>query len=224
MLVMGCLTILMSFLMFALELDFLGWFLLLGGIGEGIFGFVLVRNVKVENQNKEYYYWQELHKYQRDEKANTESRRKKLPKLQADLDNCRYERQKAHAALHRAYSINVIPMQYRDLYTSVYRYRLFDTSQADDLEMALSMYMLDDIRAKLDQVIANQTSMILNEQFMIANQQRSLEQQRAHSDMMCRKLASIEASNEERNMYLSMIESNTATTAYFATADYIRHI
>ena len=42
--------------------------------------------------------------------------------------------------------------------------------------------------------------------------------------MLESKLSRMEASDEERNQYLSMIGSNIATTAYFATAQYINSI
>ena len=95
---------------------------------------------------------------------------------------------------------------------------------ADDLDHALSMFVLEEIKAKLDRIIENQKEIIFNQYQIASNQQKFMEQQQRHSAMMHAKLDQIQANNEERNAYLHMIESNTATTAFFATADYIRRI
>ena len=90
--------------------------------------------------------------------------------------------------------------------------------------MALNMFVLEEIKEKLDRIIANQKEIILNQYLQLAEQRRSLELQEEHTSMMESKLNQINASNEERNTYLAMIESNTATTAYFATANYLTRL
>lgn len=124
----------------------------------------------------------------------------------------------------RVYSVNIIARNYRNEYAAYYLYDWFSSSQSDDLDMALQMFVLEEIKARLDRVIANQTEILLNQRIQLALQRQSLEQQQRHSEMMRTKLNQINASNEERNTYLKMIESNTATTAYFAVADYIRKL
>ena len=126
--------------------------------------------------------------------------------------------------MRQVYSANVIPGQYRNLYAAVYLYQYFGQSQADDLDLVLNTFVLEQIKAKLDVVIQQQSEAILNQRIMLANQEKTMEAQQKHAAMLESKLSRMEASDEERNQYLSMIESNTATTAYFATAQYINSI
>ncbi|MBQ3193954.1 MAG: hypothetical protein IJB59_10360 [Oscillospiraceae bacterium] len=134
------------------------------------------------------------------------------------------ERDYIDVLLDRVYAANIIPRRYRDIYAAMYLYDWFSTSQANDLDMALNTFVLEEIKDKLDIMIAQQSESILNQRMILANQQQSLEQQQRHSNMMRAKLSRIASSNEERNTYLRMIESNTAVTAFFAAADYIQNL
>ena len=223
-LVMGIITFLFSFLMMSLDLNFMGWFCLLGGIGEGILGYVLIKSVNDSNADKQFAYERKLAEYNEIQRKNAIAKDSRLSGVLDELRKCQLEIKKVMQTLQKAYSVNVIPLQYRNIYAAIYLYDHFAYSRADDLDAALQLFVLEEIKAKLDKVIANQYTMILNQQIEIANQQRTLELQQAHSAMMREKLDRSEASNEDRNMYLSMIESNTSTIAYFATADYIRKI
>lgn len=132
------------------------------------------------------------------------------------------EARKVEQLLEIAYSANVIPRWYRDLYPAVYLYDWFSNSRADDLDVALNTLVLEQIKDRLDTIIRNQGEMIINQRIMIANQKKSMEQAERHQAMLMAKLNRIEASNEERNMYLSMIEANTAANAYFSAANYLK--
>lgn len=132
------------------------------------------------------------------------------------------EIKKIDTLLEKQYSINVIPGWYRDLYPAVYLYDWFSNSRADDLDVALNTLVLEQIKDRLDTIIRNQGEMIINQRIMIANQKKSMEQAERHYAMLMAKLDRIEASNEDRNMYLNMIEANTAANAYFAAANYLK--
>ena len=169
-------------------------------------------------------YNQKLEEYARKKSLNEYHQKKELPSLQAKAKWCENERKKVNSMLQKTYSANIIPRQYRNIYAAVYLYDWFSTSRMDDLDMALNTFVLEEIKEKLDIIIENQSEMILNQCLITANQRKSLAQQQQHADRMYAKLNQISASNEERNCYLSMIESNTAATAYFAAADYIRNL
>lgn len=132
------------------------------------------------------------------------------------------EIQKIDTLLEKQYSINVIPGWYRDLYPAVYLYDWFSNSRANDLDVALNTLVLEQIKDRLDTIIRNQSDMIINQRIMIANQQKSMEQADRHHATLMAKLDRIEATNEDRNMYLSMIEANTAANAYFSAANYLK--
>ncbi len=198
---------------------------LLGSIG-GFFLWGAISSIKESNErnaSQENKYRKALENYENIRIENKNALRK-IPQVQGEQQNCLAERRKVATTLQRVYSANIIPRQYRNIYAAVYLYDWFSTSQADDLDMALNMFVLEEIKAKLDRIIANQTEIILNQCIMTANQQRSYEQQKQHSEMMQRKLDQIQASNDERNNYLNMIACNTEATAYFAAASYLQRI
>lgn len=125
--------------------------------------------------------------------------------------------------LNTLYNINIIPSWYRDLYPAVYLYDWFSNSRADDLDLALNTLVLEQIKDRLDTIIINQGEMIINQRIMMANQEKAMEQNSRHHQMLMDKLDKIEASNEDRKMYLRMIEGNTAANAYFSAAAYLKY-
>ena len=147
-----------------------------------------------------------------------------VPRLEEELAICDAEIKRIHTVLLQTYSANVIPRQYRNIYVAVYLYDWFSTSRADNLDSALNMFVLEEIKSKLDEIIENQCEIMLNQQIMIANQEYSNQLQQQYFETMLSKIDRIAKSDEERNQYLSMIESNTAAISYFAGADYIRNI
>lgn len=202
-------------------LTLLGHFFCFCGMIFGVCALVMYMKSKKEHQKALIRYKERLQEYEEAQQYNAEIRKKELPRVQAAIKKWSWESGRVTCLLQDAYNVNIIPSRYRNIYAAVYLYDWFSTSQADDLDMALSMFVLEEIKEKLDTIIANQSEIILNQCMMLANQQKSLDQQQRHSAMMRSKLNQIAASNEERNIYLSMIESNTAATAYFAAADYI---
>lgn len=152
--------------------------------------------------------------------------REDAEKEKSKLDNQMHEYQeeinRIDMVLKQVYSANIIPSMYRNKYAAVYLYDWFGTSGADDLDHALSMYVLEEIKARLDRIIEQQSEMILNQRLMLAKQQESIDAQNRHSDMMRSKLDQLQATEEERLRYERMTEANTAATAYFAAATYLK--
>lgn len=144
-----------------------------------------------------------------------------VPGIQKSIHEYKQERKKVHDLLTEAYNVNIIPRNYRGIYPSVYLYDWFSTSRATDLDHALSMFVLEQIKDKLDTIIENQSEMLLNQRVMMANQQKLLSQQKQENNRLRMKLDNMIAGSEEHNRYLRMIESNTAATAYFTAANYI---
>lgn len=178
---------------------------------------------KQEYEDDYRRYTAALAKYEKIEKANADARNN-LPAVRREKQQCTQEFQRTDYLLKRVYDANVIPNRYRNIYAAVYLYDWFSSSGADDLDHALSMFVLEEIKERLDVIIANQSEMILNQRIQIANQQRTLAQQQSYENMMRSKLSQIQATQEERLKYAKMIECNTAATAYFVAADYIRRI
>ena len=179
-----------------------------------------ILNAKTENNRLTNEYNQELKEAKEQQANNISYAKENLPIAEVEIQKWTTELQKTEDLLTQLYNVNVIPVQYRNIYTAVYLYEWFSTSMSDDLDHALSMFVLEEIKERLDSVIENQTQMILNQQLAMANQYHTQELLEQHSEQMMTKLDKIDASNEERNRYLGMIEGNTAAIAYFSAADY----
>lgn len=175
------------------------------------------------NIAEEERYYRESKTYAKIQEQNEKNRKQGLA-LNGQLQGARDEKQRVTNLLQKSYSANVIPGQYRNVYAAVYLYDYFRNSRADDLDLVLNTFVLEQIKEKLDVIIANQSEMILNQCIVMANQQKTFQQQQAYHDRMMDKLNLIQVQGEERNQYLQMIESNTAASAYFAAAEYIRSI
>lgn len=156
-------------------------------------------------------------------KQQTSMNHAKVPALQEERQTYIDELKKVNRLLKKVYSANVIPSHYRDVYAAVYLYDFFSTGRSDDLDMALNTFVLEQIKEKLDIIIQQQADIILHQRIMMVTQQKALEEQREHNAYLENKARRIAENMEERNQYLSMIESNTAATAYFAAATYLKN-
>lgn len=185
--------------------------------------YALIKDDLVHNQKEKEKYELMLLQYKETKQSNADLK-KQIPRFQNDRQKLIFERNNTQNILNRVYNANIIPRQYRNIYAAVYLYDWFSTSRMDDLDMALNTFVLEEIKEKLDIIIENQSEMILNQCMIAANQRKSLTQQQQHADRLYAKLDQISSSAEERNCYLSMIESNTAATAYFSAANYIQNL
>lgn len=183
------------------------------------------REVRKYNEELDRQYEEAVRQYRIEKRKisdRNEEARKKIPDLEKQMGNLTNERKKIAKTLNAVYAANIIPSHYRDMYAAVYLYDFFSTSRSNDLDMALNTYVLEQIKDKLDVIIEKQHESILNQRLILANQQKSLEEQRTHNAYMRQKVYQIASSIEEQNQYLAMVESNSAATAYFAAANYLR--
>lgn len=120
------------------------------------------------------------------------------------------------------YNANVIPMPYRNIYAVSFLYDYFRTSQADDVDMILQTFVLEEIKAKLDVIIEQQAEMIINQRATIANQEKMEESIARNHEKEMRRLANLNENAERRNQYLEMINTNLVVSNFFAYHDYIK--
>lgn len=181
-------------------------------------------NKKIDKENEEIYK-RNLERYNQAAVYDTSRRNSALPGLQNELAKCKREISSANSLLEKAYSANVIAKQYRDIYVAVYLCKYFKSSGEDDVDSVLKLFVLEQIKARLDIVIAQQSETIVNQRAIMAQQDAAIAQQNRHNAEMKQYAQQIASSQEEQRQYLSMIETNTAATAFFVTADYInRHL
>ncbi len=149
-----------------------------------------------------------------------EEHRPRINELEQHIKYCTNEIQKAEMLLNELYSVNVIPMQYRGMYSTVYLHNLFSTSMEDDVIAALQLFVLEEIKAKLDHIIYMCSESILNQQIMIANQNKSLEMQQEHQAIMEQRAKEIAHNQEEQTTYMRMIASDVSSMSYYAACEY----
>lgn len=178
------------------------------------------------NASRQASYEEALRKYKIDfEKAKqqTSMNHAKVPALQEERQLYVGELKKVEMLLEKVYNANVIPGHYRNMYAAVYLYDYFGKSRSDDLDIALNTFVLEQIKEKLDVIIQQQADIILGQRIMMVTQQKALEEQREHNAYLQKKARRIAESMEERNQYLSMIESSVSATAYFTAATYLKY-
>lgn len=199
----------------------LGDVLLIGGAIVAVVSFVLhlfsisIQNANIMRENQQNFQsW----------KKQSDIRRSKAEAICAGISNeIREIESQIHAVdglLNKAYSANLIPSRYRDLYAAVYLYDWFSTGMSDDMDMALNTYVLEQIKSRLDTIIQNQAVQIINQRTIIANQARMANAIERNAQQMREKVARMNESLEKQNMYLNMIDSNVAATRYFAEEVY----
>lgn len=195
-------------------------FFMIGGVAIGL--------IPLSCKNRDEEYEENMIEYQEQMKEyesimmSDEEARKEIPYLKQVKAYIIKELRKINYLVECAYNINIIPTRYRDRYAVTYLYDWFATSGSDDMDMALSIYVLEEIKERLDTIIDQMSESLLNQRVMIANQQASIDQQDEHGRMMQNKLDQLQTTEEERLRYEKMIESNTAMNAYFAAANYLK--
>ena len=192
-------------------------FFLIGGISK-------IRANQEYNREEEQRYKHGINRCYAAREHNEQVRQKELPGLQTELQEAQAELEKVNNVMRQVYAANIIPLKYREFYAIVYLYDWFVHGASDNLDMALNTFVLEEIKDQLDRIIENQSEIILNQCRQMALQQQTLKAQEEHNEIMIRKIDQIIESNDQRNMYLDMIECNTAATAYFAAADYLNKI
>lgn len=225
----GCAGMVFIPLFFVLAFDnnYDGWMmnlfniLLYGGALLAIGGFFIDRlltaseNKKIEAENR-----LRLQKWRQQSDTKKAEADAKCAPILKEIGRVEQQISMIDGLLSRAYSANLIPSRYRDLYAAVYLYDWFSTGMSDDMDMALNTYVLEQIKSRLDMIIRNQAEQIINQRTIIANQARSMNMIERNAQQMRAKVSRMNETLEKQNMYLNMIDSNVAATRYFAEQTY----
>lgn len=142
---------------------------------------------------------------------------KEREKLQKQLDDMPVELANAEKLLEQAYSINIIPSQYRHQIPVLYYLHDFLSTSRESFTTALLHLDLDEIKSKLDRIISQQESMILQNAAMIAQNDSLMKQNQMHLD----QLAQIEQNTSQSAQYAHIAANNAAVCAWFSAANYI---
>lgn len=144
-----------------------------------------------------------------------------VSKLKLRLHEWEQEKKRVDELLQMAYSVNLIPMPYRNIHGALYLYEWFCTSRSDDLDTALQAFHPEQSKEKLDHIILTQSDAILTHTKSMADQMKTFVAQKQQEVVLRSKLESMGCVGEERELYETMLEVNLDANAYFAASDYL---
>lgn len=125
------------------------------------------------------------------------------------------DQKKASTMLQKAYDINIVPVQFRNIYAIYYLSNFMNTSM-ETFSSALLHLDLDEIKSKLDEIISNQQSIILK---MAVLESQNSELLRKNQKMLSR-LSSIEQNTELAAVYSNIAVTNSEACAWFSAATF----
>lgn len=127
------------------------------------------------------------------------------------------EIKEAKALLQKAYDINIIPKQFRNIY-AIWFIHDYITTSTESLSAALLQCNLDEIKQKLDTIIEQQREMIMNQRILMAQNAQMIEQ----NQQTLNRLASIENNTERAAQYAEIASNNAEACAWIGLANYIK--
>ena len=123
----------------------------------------------------------------------------------------------AKRLLQKAYNINIIPQQFRNIHAIWFIYDYYSTS-TETLSSAFLNCNLEKIKQKLDTIIEQQKEIIINQRILVAQNSKMIElnQQTLH------RLANIEQNTERAAQYAEIASNNAEACAWIGLATYIK--
>ncbi len=146
---------------------------------------------------------------------------------QEQISRLKQDLTQVNRLIARAYDANIIPGpsdRYRTMYCVVHLYEFFSRGRSCDMDAALELYVLEQIKDRLDTIIRQNSDILLNQELMYANQMRSMEDRRNYQNSMLQKINRLNCSAEEANQYRRAIDSRLETLEFFARDNYIRNL
>ena len=136
--------------------------------------------------------------------------------LEKKVKDIESELNKADELLQKAYDINIIPKQFRELY-AVWFIHDFITTSHETLSSAFLHCDLDEIKQKLDEIIEQNNQIIVQQAIQIAQNAQLMEK----NQQMLNRLANIEQNTERAAQYAEIAANNAEACAWISLANYI---
>lgn len=146
--------------------------------------------------------------------ANELAEKEKLDSYLPSLEN---EIDKIEALLLDAYSINIIPSKFRNIYAAYFLYDFISTSTAS-LNEALLHCDLDTIQLKLDEVIQQQEAMIMELAYQNALNEKLVRQ----NEQILSHAIQTENNAALAAQYTKIAANNTSVVAAIQMSEYLR--
>lgn len=170
---------------------------------------------------RKFEYEENEYNYQKRIKEDKERVKKELEKkkvLQQQYKNMEKELNEAENLLENSYSVNLIPLQYRNIQAVFYLYNYLSTSQ-ETLQNALLHCNLEEIKAKMDIMIKQQSDMILE----MAIQNSQLSEIREQNSNLLNYAAQTEQNTALASQYARIAANNSRITAWISIANFIKN-
>ena len=177
-----------------------------------------------ENRRIDQEFAREFDRYRMELAEAMEKSAYSVSRLKLRLQEWEQEKKRVDELLQMAYAVDLIPMAYRNIFTSLYLYEWICTSRFDDINAALQNFNQEQYREKLNHIILTQSDGILIHTKSLADQTRTFVAQKQQEVILRSKLEEMGCVGQERELYQSMLEVNLDATAYFAAADYLIQI
>ncbi len=174
-----------------------------------------------ENRRIDQEFAREFDRYRMDLAEAMEKSAFSVSRLKLRLQEWEQEKKRVDELLQMAYAVDLIPMAYRNIFTSLYLYEWICTSRHDDINVALQNFNQEKYREKLDHIILTQSDSILVHTKSLADQTRTFVAQKQQEVILRSMLEEMGCVGQERELYQNMLEVNLDATAYFAAADYL---
>lgn len=159
------------------------------------------------------------------QKATVRKSQEILPTLLANKQEIDTELEACIAVRDNAYSLNVIPSDYRDLGPVAYLFNYFSTSQATNLDQVIQTMLLDDIRRRI-QNIENQLNEIISNQQRIYNKLSEIQDTAQEIGVQLVEMESLHheqlAESQKQTDELKMIKTSARISNYLQAGTYLK--
>lgn len=170
-----------------------------------------------ENKNLKKYCLEQCLNFEKKAPEKYKTALNEIEQLKDEFNGVTEELNNATKLLEQAYSVNIIPQQFRNIYAVYYLCDFVNTSN-ESLSTALLNYNLDIIKQKLDEIIDQQQEIIINQTLMMAQNEKLIKQ----NEQKIRYLASIEQNSDRASQYAQIAANNAEACAWISLANYIR--
>lgn len=154
-------------------------------------------------------------------KKSLPSAREKLSHMKNHLITLQNRYSEVMDLRNEIYSVNIIPTQYRNIYSAYYLYDYFKTSRETDLDKIIQTLLLEEIKQRLDKIIAQNEEILLNQRVQLALQEYSNKLIADNHREQMLSIAQMERNQELQIDYQQMIAKTQIMTNFLIAADYL---
>ena len=209
--------------------SFGGFFNIVGIITVVVMIFSAFASIQAIDESKREFYsaYSEYERYNKtaetQESINKSKYNKVCKKYDPQIAFYKEEYRKVDKILNDFYSMNIIPLQFRDLSHIVYIYDFMSTSEAT-LEATLFQTKMEEgiqrIEAKLDKIIDRLDRLIYETRCLRMENREAVQKQIDANNSMLNNLKRIESNTADAAAYGELAAHYAAANAYFSMADY----